>query len=133
MGDRCLWVGFDPAVGHSCLRDPLPELEGAEVSLWVCSVEGVNFDYYALSLLSFFGFSAFSSYGYFVDDSATGRVDLNGLIFAYHNTIVHLLVLIQIWMYPHGQNRLSCQAKLFILMIVAFLALYTWLTIVSRR
>ena len=96
-------------------------------------MEGVNFDYYALSLLGFLGFSAFSSYGYFVDDSATGRVDLNGLIFAYHNTIVHLLILIQIWMYPHGQNRFSCQAKLFILLIVAFLTLYAWLTMVSRR
>jgi hypothetical protein len=78
------------------LRTNLLKLQEKKVPVPSPSVEGMNFDFVAMNLTGFTFYSLYNSYGYFISDDQTGKVDLNDILFAYHAIFATLLTLTQV-------------------------------------
>lgn len=50
----------------------------------VKSVEGLNLNFQLLNLTGFAFYSLYNSFGYFNKDQASGKVDIQDLVFSYH-------------------------------------------------
>ena len=83
-----------------------------------------------MALTGYICYGLFCTYGYFVDDESTGTVDLNDLIYVYNQTFFYSIVLIQIYLYPHGTNTLHPLIKGLLISTLSFFLLYGILTLV---
>jgi hypothetical protein len=83
-----------------------------------------------MNLTGYTFYSLYCSYGYFSPDSttaSTGRVDLNDVIVNLHCLFVSMLITVQAFIYPVGRNRLSYWAVVELLLMWAFIMIYSTL------
>lgn len=88
----------------------------------------MNFDFVAMNLTGFTFYSIYNSYGYFISDDQTGKVDLNDLLFSYHAIFATLLTLSQIMCFPKQHNKIHTPTIIYLGVMWAFLAVWTLLT-----
>lgn len=100
-------------------------------SFWYLSVEGMNFDFVAMNLTGFLFYSIYNTYGYFIDDTQTGKVDLNDIFFAYHAMFATLLTITQICIYPKKENRVHSYTVILLVLMWTFAGVYTTLILVN--
>ena len=113
------------------LRTNLRKLQKKKVPLPSSSVEGMNFDFVAMNLTGFTFYSLYNSYGYFISDDQTGKVDLNDILFAYHAIFATLLTLTQVCCFPKKNNKIHAPTVVYIILMWVFLIVWTILTDVS--
>jgi cystinosin len=90
----------------------------------------MNFDFVAMNLTGFLFYSIYNTYGYFIDDSQTGKVDLNDIFFAYHAMFATLLTITQICIYPKKDNRVHSYTVALLVSMWIFAGVYTTLILV---
>ena len=90
----------------------------------------MNFDFVAMNLTGFLFYGIYNTYGYFIDDSQTGKVDLNDIFFAYHALFATLLTITQICIYPKKQNRVHSYTVILLVLMWTFAGVYTTLILV---
>jgi cystinosin len=88
----------------------------------------MNFDFVAMNLTGFTFYSIYCTYGYFVNEDQTGRVDLNDLLFAYHAICATLLTLTQVIIYPKKQNKIHVPTIIYLIGMWAFCITWAILT-----
>jgi cystinosin len=88
----------------------------------------MNFDFIAMNLTGFTFYSIYNSYGYFISEDQTGKVDLNDLLFSYHAIIATLLTLSQIMIFPKQSNKIHTPTIIYLVVMWTFLAVWTLLT-----
>lgn len=89
----------------------------------------MNFDFVAMNLTGFLLYSIYNTYGYFVDSTETGKVDLNDIIFAYHALFATGLTVVQIMIYPSKNNKIHTYTIIFLILVWVFCMIYATLTI----
>jgi cystinosin len=94
------------------------------------SVEGMNFDFVAMNLTGFLFYSIYNTYGYFVDDDQTGKVDLNDIFFSYHALFATFVTISQICIYPRGRNRIHSYTVALLVFMWISAGIYSTLTLV---
>lgn len=90
----------------------------------------MNFDFVAMNLTGFLFYSIYNTYGYFVDDKQTGKVDLNDIFFAYHALFATFVTISQICIYPKKNNRVHLYTVVILVLMWAFAGTYATLTLV---
>ncbi len=93
----------------------------------------MNFDFVAMNLTGFVFYSLYNSYGYFVNSDQTGKVDLNDVLFAYHALFATLICITQIGIYQRGKNRIHIPTIIMLLLMWAFVLVYSTLTLVNMH
>ena len=91
----------------------------------------MNFDFVAMNLTGFLFYSIYNTYGYFIDDTQTGKVDLNDIFFAYHAMFATLLTITQIFIYPKKDNRVHSYTVVLLVLMWTFAGVYTTLILVN--
>lgn len=91
----------------------------------------MNFDFVAMNLTGFTFYSIYCSYGYFISDDQTGKVDLNDLLFAYHAIFATLLTLTQVLLFPKKQNKVHTPTIIYLIAMWTFLIVWSVLVDVS--
>ena len=71
-----------------------------------------------------------NTYGYFIDDAQTGKIDLNDIFFAYHAMFATILTITQICIYPKKQNRVHSYTVILLVLMWTFAGIYTTLILV---
>ena len=84
----------------------------------------MNLDFVTLNLTGFLFYSSYNIYGYFFDESQTGEVDFNDIIFAVHASFATIVCLVQSWIYPRGDNKVHRPTKIFLFFIWGFVIIY---------
>ena len=125
---RCRRMGLLLRMVLLLLRTNLLKLQTQKVILSLLSVEGMNFDFVAMNLTGFTFYSIYNSYGYFISEDQTGKVDLNDVLFAYHAIFATLLTLTQVACFPKKNNRIHLPTVLYIVAMWLFLIVWTFLT-----
>ena len=92
----------------------------------------MNFDFVAMNLTGFLFYSIYSSYGYFIDDSQNGKVDLNDIFFAYHALFATFVTISQICIYPKNRNRVHLYTVFLLVFMWGSAGAYATLTIVKN-
>lgn len=92
----------------------------------------MNFDFVAMNLTGFLFYSIYSSYGYFVDDKQTGKVDLNDIFFAYHALFATIVTISQICIYPKKRNRVHLYTVILLVFMWGSAGAYATLTLVIK-
>jgi cystinosin len=87
----------------------------------------MNFDFVAMNLTGFTFYSIYCTYGYFISDDQTGKVDLNDLLFAYHAIFATLLTLSQIMFFPKKKNRIHTPTIIYLVAMWTFLIVWSLL------
>ena len=87
----------------------------------------MNFDFVAMNLTGFTFYSIYNSYGHFINEDQTGKVDLNDVIFSYHAIFATLLTLTQILCFPKKDNKIHVPTVLYIAAMWIFLIVWTLL------
>ena len=85
----------------------------------------MNFDFVAMNLTGFTFYSIYCTYGYFISDDQTGKVDLNDLLFAYHAIFATLLTLSQILFFPKKQNKVHAPTIIYLVAMWTFLIVWS--------
>lgn len=85
----------------------------------------MNFDFVAMNLTGFTFYSIYCSYGYFISDDQTGKVDLNDLLFAYHAIFATLLTLSQVIFFPKKHNRVHTPTIIYLIAMWTFLIVWS--------
>jgi len=85
----------------------------------------MNFDFVAMNLTGFTFYSIYCSYGYFISDDQTGKVDLNDLLFAYHAIFATLLTLSQVLFFPRNQNKVHTPTIIYLVAMWTFLIVWS--------
>lgn len=67
----------------------------------------MNLNFAAINLNGFAFYALFNVFGYFIDDTQTGRVETADLFFAMHAFAATSFTAIQAVIYPRGENKLS--------------------------
>jgi cystinosin len=88
----------------------------------------MNFDFVAMNLTGFTLYSIYCTYGYFVNQDQTGKVDLNDLLFAYHALAATLLTLSQVVFFPKKKNKIHGLTLFYLLLLWTFVIVYSVLT-----
>lgn len=88
----------------------------------------MNFDFVAMNLTGFTFYSIYCTYGYFVNQDQTGKVDLNDLLFAYHALAATLLTLSQVIFFPKKKNKIHGLTLFYLLLLWTFVIVYSVLT-----
>jgi hypothetical protein len=88
----------------------------------------MNFDFVAMNLTGFTFYSIYCTYGYFVNQDQTGKVDLNDLLFAYHALAATLLTLSQVVFFPKKKNKIHGLTLFYLLLLWTFVIVYSVLT-----
>jgi hypothetical protein len=91
----------------------------------------MNFDFVAMNLTGFLFYSIYNTYGYFIDDTQTGKVDLNDIFFAYHALFATFLTITQICIYPKKNNRVHSYTVIMLVLMWIFAGVYTTLILVK--
>ena len=94
-------------------------------------MDGFYLDYYALGFLGLGSYSVFCTYGLFFDENATGKIDLNDLVFTYCGVLALIVISGQFFIYPHGRNKMSTLMKISLVVILGFFCIYGILTLVQ--
>lgn len=89
----------------------------------------MNFDFVAMNLTGFLLYSIYNTYGYFVNQESTGRVDLNDIIFTYHALFATLLTVGQIMCFPFKNNKVHTPTILLLLFMWGSVIVYATLTL----
>ena len=90
----------------------------------------MNFDFVAMNLTGFLFYSIYNTYGYFVNQDQTGRVDLNDVIFAYHALFATLICVSQACIFPHGANKIHTPTIILLVFMWCSIVIYSTLTFV---
>ena len=88
----------------------------------------MNFDFVAMNLTGFTFYSLYNSYGYFISEDQTGKVDLNDILFAYHAIFATLLTLTQVFCFERKNNKIHTPTVIYIVVMWIFLIVWTILT-----
>jgi cystinosin len=91
----------------------------------------MNFDFVAMNLTGFTFYSIYCSYGYFISDDQTGKVDLNDLLFAYHAIFATLLTLSQVCFFPKKNNKVHTPTIIYLIGMWTFLIVWSVLVDVN--
>ncbi|KAL4472093.1 hypothetical protein ABPG72_001091 [Tetrahymena utriculariae] len=95
--------------------------------------EGIKFDYVNLNLTGYAFYSIALSVGYFdLSEGAIEGVQIQDILFAYHGTIMTLVQLIQMFIYPTGSNKFSKAIKFSIAFYWLFFIFYFYLANVTN-
>jgi hypothetical protein len=62
----------------------------------------MNLNFAAINLNGFVFYALFNAYGYFIDDTQSGRVEIADLFFALHAFAATFFTAIQAIIYPRG-------------------------------
>lgn len=92
----------------------------------------MNFDFVAMNLTGFLFYGIYNTYGYFIDDTQTGKVDLNDIFFAYHALFATFLTITQICIYPKKNNRVHSYTVVLLVFMWIFAGVYTTLILVKN-
>ena len=111
----------------------LRKLEEKEVSQVLYSMEGFYLDYHVLGLLGFVSYAVFCTYGFFFNGNATGKIDLNDVVYSHCALLAFLIISVQFCIYPHGINEMSTLMKISVIIILGFFCLYGILTLVHSH
>ena len=130
--DRCYRLDILLRVVILLLRTNILKFQKKEVPPITISVEGMNFDFVAMNLTGFTFYSLYNSYGHFISDDQTGKVDLNDVLFSYHAIFATLLTLTQICCFPKKNNRIHAPTVLYLAAMWVFLIVWTLLTEVTN-
>ena len=90
----------------------------------------MNFDFVAMNLTGFLFYSIYNTYGYFVSQDQTGRVDLNDVIFAYHALFATFICVSQTCFFPHGANKIHTPTIILLVFMWCSIVIYSTLTFV---
>jgi cystinosin len=89
----------------------------------------MNFDFVGMNLTGFLLYSMYNTYGYFVNQESTGRVDLNDIIFCYHALFATLLTVTQIMCFPFKNNKIHNPTLILLLFMWGTIIVYATLTL----
>ncbi len=90
----------------------------------------MNFDFVAMNLTGFLFYGIYNTYGYFISDEQTGKVDLNDIFFAYHALFATAVTITQICIYPKKDNRVHSYTVVLLVSMWVFAAIYSTLILV---
>lgn len=91
----------------------------------------MNFDFVAMNLTGFLFYGIYNTYGYFINDEQTGKVDLNDIFFAYHALFATVVTITQICIYPKKTNRVHSYTVILLVSMWTFAAVYTTMIVVT--
>lgn len=95
------------------------------------SVEGMSMDFIALNLSSYLLYCLYNTYGYFISEEQTGRIDSNDVAFAYHGLLATAIFVVQACVYEHGSHLVSFLTIMLSLTVWISLFIYCFLYFVS--
>lgn len=75
--------------------------------LLLSSAVGMSIDFVALNLNGFLFYVIYNVYGYYVDDTETGSIELADLAFALHAFIATLSMTTQAWIYSRRERVMN--------------------------
>jgi len=95
------------------------------------SVKGININFIALNLTGFICLSIYCTVGY-LDHShfyGIGNIHIEDIAFAYHAAILTLVVVLQYFIYPVGNNKLSKGYLVLLSTIWTLIPIFLYITL----
>lgn len=91
----------------------------------------MSIDFIALNLTGYVLYSLYNTYGYWINEDQTGRVDLNDVAFAYHGLLATLIFVGQACFYERGSHLVNFLTIVLTLTVWISLFIYCFLYFVS--
>ena len=73
----------------------------------ILRVEGYNLDYLMLDVVGYIFYGIYSTLGFFFQFKGAGTVVIADLVFSYHALFITLVLSVQAYIYPNGENKFT--------------------------
>lgn len=100
-------------------------------NIYIISVKGININFIVLNLTGFICLSVYCTVGYLDLNHyyGIGNIHIEDIAFAYHATILTLVVVVQYFIYPVGNNKLTKGYLVILLIIWTIIPISSYLTL----